>query len=322
MKFRKILAITIAALLVVFNLTSCGQDSAKKTEDGGKKVKVVTTIFPQYDFARNVLKDKGEVKMLLKPGAESHSFEPTPKDIKDIENADVFIYTGGENDVWVKKILKSLGKKAPRTIELLDCTDTVEEETVEGMEHEHHHDEHHEGEHEIDEHVWTSPVNAVKIVEKITDTVSEVDKADKAYFEKNSQAYIKKLKDLDKSFEKVVKEGKRRTILFGDRFPFRYFADRYNLKYYAAFSGCSTETEANASTVKFLIKKVKDEKIPVVFTIEMSDKKIAGSVADATGAKNLTLHSCHNLTKNELEKGEDYISMMKKNIDSLKEALK
>mgnify|MGYP000692075633 CR=1 FL=1 len=290
---------------MVFNLTSCGQDSAKKTEDGGKKVKVVTTIFPQYDFARNVLKDKGEVKMLLKPGAESHSFEPTPKDIKDIENADVFIYTGGENDVWVKKILKSLGKKAPKTIELLDCTDTVEEETVEGMEHEHHHDEHHEGEHEIDEHVWTSPVNAVKIVEKITDTVSEVDKADKAYFEKNSQAYIKKLKDLDKSFEKVVKEGKRRTILFGDRFPFRYFADRYNLKYYAAFSGCSTETEANASTVKFLIKKVKDEKIPVVFTIEMSDKKIAGSVADATGAKNLTLHSCHNLTKNELEKGED-----------------
>ena len=181
--------------------------------------------------------------------------------------------------------------------------------------HEHEHEE------EPDEHVWTSPANAILIAEKIATLLKEKDPANAASYEENSVAYVKQLNALDESFRNVVSSGTRKTVLFGDRFPFRYFADAYGLTYYAAFSGCSTETEASAATVAFLVNKIKEEKLPVVFTIEFSNGKIADSVCDATGAKKLTLHSCHNVSADELANGATYLSIMQKNVETLREAL-
>ena len=287
-----------------------------------KKLTIVTTMFPQFDFTRAVAGDKADITMLLKPGAESHSYEPTPKDMKKIHKADLFIYTGAENDAWAESLLKNMGSKAPKTLAFLELVDTVEEEIVEGMtaeEEEHHHDDE---EVELDEHVWTSPLNAVKIVSAICDELCKLDAANADYYKKNTAKYIDELLALHKSFEEVVKNANRKIFVFGDRFPLRYFADLYGLEYYAAFPGCATDVEASASTIKFLINKVKEEKIPVVFTIEFSNGKIADTICEATGAKKLEFHSCHTVSADDIKKGETYISLMKRNVIVLREALK
>lgn len=287
-----------------------------------KKLTIVTTMFPQFDFTRAVAGDKADITMLLKPGAESHSYEPTPKDMKKIHKADLFIYTGAENDAWAESLLKNMGSKAPKTLAFLELVDTVEEEIVEGMtaeEEEHHHDDE---EVELDEHVWTSPLNAVKIVSAICDELCKLDAANADYYKKNAAKYIDELLALHKSFEEVVKNANRKIFVFGDRFPLRYFADLYGLEYYAAFPGCATDVEASASTIKFLINKVKEEKIPVVFTIEFSNGKIADTICEATGAKKLEFHSCHTVSADDIKKGETYISLMKRNVIVLREALK
>ncbi len=332
---KKILSICLILFLTVTTFTAC---SSKDNTDNGK-IKVVTTIFPQYDFAKKIGGDKVDVKMLLKPGAESHTYEPTPDDIKDIENSDLFIYTGGENDHWIEEVLESASKKDSKLeeIKLLDIVKTLDEETVEGMEeeehdHDHDKDEDHDkddkhddydedSDHEIDEHVWTSPKNAIIIAEKIKDELIEKDKDNKSFYEKNFEELKKELESLDNDFSEVVKNGKRKTILFGDRFPFRYFANEYGLTYYAAFSGCSTDSEADAKTISFLIDKVKKEKLPVVFTIELSSEKIGDTIAEATGAEKLVFHSCHNLSKEDYEKGISYVEIMRKNLENLKKAL-
>ena len=287
-----------------------------------KKLTIVTTMFPQFDFTRAVAGDKADITMLLKPGAESHSYEPTPKDMKKIHKADLFIYTGAENDAWAESLLKNMGSKAPKTLAFLELVDTVEEEIVEGMtaeEEEHHHEDE---EVELDEHVWTSPLNAVKIVSAICDELCTIDAANADYYKKNAAKYIDELLALHKSFEEVVKNANRKIFVFGDRFPLRYFADLYGLEYYAAFPGCATDVEASASTIKFLINKVKEEKIPVVFTIEFSNGKIADTICEATGAKKLEFHSCHTVSADDIKKGETYISLMKRNVIVLREALK
>jgi len=327
-------------------------DKGGKSENNGvttnKKVSIVTTIFPQYDFTKQIVGDKADVTMLLKPGSESHSYEPTPQDIKLIQSCDLFIYTGGENDTWIDGIIESMGDNAPETMKLIDLVNTVEEEIVEGMQHchaddhdcaedddhtddndhveedddhEHDHEHEHEHMHEVDEHVWTSPINAIKIVEQITDVLNEIDPANLEYYSENSAAYIEQLKDLDQRFEDVVEHAKRKVILFGDRFPFRYFADEYDLDYYAAFTGCSANTEASAATVAFLIDKVNELQLPVVFSIELSNEKIADSIAEATDAEKMTFHSIHNLSVEELAANETYISLMEKNIEVLEKAL-
>ena len=337
-----IIAVFIVALIA---LTSCGKGQAETTTEATdtSRLQIVTTIFPQFDFARQITSGKADVTMLLKPGAESHTYEPSPKDIKLIQNSDLFIYVGGENDVWVEDILASMGDVAPDTLRLVDCVPTVTELIVEGMEydHDHDHDHDHEAEHdhdheadhdhdhdhehehegEIDEHVWTSPVNAIAIVNKIAQIVETKDPDNAEFFEANRKAYVEKLTDLDRQFRDVVSSSKRKTILFGDRFPFRYFADEYGLEYYAAFPGCSAQVEASAATVAFLTDKVKEDKLPVVFTIELSNGKIADAIGEATGAQSLTLNSCHNVTKDQMDSGETYLSLMQKNVETLRIAL-
>ena len=225
---KKHISVILTAVLAAVCLSACGQSG--KTEDAGaSELSVVATICPPYYFTRQIAGDDADVIMLLSPGAESHSYEPTPQDIRTIQSCDLFIYTGGESDVWVEDILSSMGDQMPETLRLVDCVPTVTEEIVEGMEHGHEEHEDHgdhedleDHEEETDEHVWTSPQNAIKIVENITSRLCEMDPDNAGSYEKNSAGYIEQLEMLDASFWEVVGQAERRTILFGDRFPFSF----------------------------------------------------------------------------------------------------
>ncbi len=316
MSIKRILCVMMAVMLITVCFCSCS--STENTDKKSGKLSIVTTIFPPYDFARQVAGDKAELTMLLKPGTESHNYDPTPQDIIKIQNADMFIYVGGESDKWVEDMLASASKKPKKIIVMMDCVDKLEEEIVEGMQAE---EEEHGDEVEYDEHVWTSPKNAIKISKKICEELKALDKDNEEFYEKNTNEYSKQLSSLSNDFDNITKNGKRNTMIFGDRFPFKYFADEYHLKYYAAFPGCSSETEPSAATVAFLIDKVKEEKIPVVFTIEFSSGKIADTICESTGAKKLMMHSCHNITQEQFESGITYIELMRNNETVLKEAL-
>lgn len=320
---KRILSVMLAALLAAAVFTGCGTSSAPPKNDGGGKVSVVATIFPPYDFARQIAGDRADVAMLLPPASESHSFEPTPQDIIKIQNCDVFIYVGGESDEWVNSVLSGMDTSHMKIVTLMDCVEVVEEEIVEGMEGEAE-EEPAPGEAEdpeYDEHVWTSPRNAKLIVQKISDTLCEADAPGADAYKANTAAYLAQLDQLDAEFKAVVDGAARRTMVFGDRFPFRYLADAYGLDYFAAFPGCSTETEASAATVKFLIDKVSAEHIPVVFHIELSNEKMADTISEATGAKVLLLHACHNISRDDFLAGKGYLDLMTDNVEALREAL-
>ena len=509
---KKIISFIILTAMV-FTLFGCTANT-KNDED---KLKVVTTIFPQYDFVRQIAGDNVSLKMLLKPGVESHSYEPTPADIIAIQDCDLFITVGGENESWVENILKSFDSSKIKVLKLMDCVDVVETEhdhdhdhghshevnpddikdrpltdwegswnsgipfvndgsldgyisglatsngttadveknnllakwkseyntlkfdgdklsingqaeaqykyagyelvtsengdavwykfeivaETQGMpkyiafndhgtggddhdhedEHDHEEDHDHEGaahfhlrygdtsfeeilsienwaptffdasasgtvvnetmsghshsshdeeeehdhgddhEHEFDEHVWTSPKNAIKIVNQINEILGMLDSENAESYNEKTQGYITELNNLDSSFREIVDNAARKTLIFGDRFPFRYFADEYGLEYFAAFPGCSTETEPSAGTIKDLIDKVKNEQIPVVFYIELSNMKIANTIIEGTNAKNLLFHSCHNVTSEDFSSGVTYVSLMQQNVETLREAL-
>ena len=312
-----------------------------------KKYSVVSTSFPGYDFARAVTKNTNiSTKMLVKPGAETHTYEPTPQDIIDIKNADMFIYVGGDSDTWVEKILKDVDTKKTHVVKLVDLVSTVEEEIVEGMEdeneHEHEHDHDHDHDHdhkhdhdhdheshahkhdhdeeeegpEIDEHVWTSPKKAMEIVKKIAKVASEIDVAEKNKINDNAEKYVAEIAQVDKDLHQAI-DGKISEIVVADRFPFRYFADEFGLKYAAAFSGCSEQTEASAKTISFLINKVKQDKVKKIYKIELSNGKIAETVSKDTGAEVLELHSAHNVTADDFSKGVTYVDLMKRNLVAL-----
>lgn len=267
-----------------------------------------------------------------------------------------FVYTGGDSDEWVDGMLSSIDKSKLKTLKMMDTVKLYEEEMSEGMqeeEHEHHHDDkdhhdedkehhhddkdshdkehhhddkehhHHDGEEgpEMDEHVWTSPANAIQIVKALTETISGLDKDNAQTYQKNAEAYIAKLEKLDKDFHDVIDHAKRKEIIVGDRFPFLYFAKEFGLTYYAAFPGCSTDTEANPATIAFLVDKVKEDHIPVVFHIEMSNEQMSKAIAEATGAKNELLNAVHNVSDEEFKKGVTYIDLMNHNVKVLKEAL-
>ena len=307
-----------------------------------KKYSVVSTSFPGYDFARAVTKNTNiSTKMLVKPGAETHTFEPTPQDIIDIKNADMFIYVGGDSDTWVEKILKDVDTKKTHVVKLVDLVSTVNEEIVEGMEdedehdhdhdyadHDHHHDHDHEShahkhDHdeeeegpEIDEHVWTSPKKAMEIVKKIAEVASEIDAEEKTKINDNTEKYVAEIAQVDKDLHQAI-DGKISEIVVADRFPFRYFADEFGLKYAAAFSGCSEQTEASAKTISFLINKVKQDKVKKIYKIELSNGKIAETVSKDTGAEVLELHSAHNVTAEDFSKGVTYVDLMQRNLVAL-----
>lgn len=326
-RIRKIMILLAAAVFTVAALSACTKDKSNtngKSKDSSGKLNVVATIFPQYDFLRQIGGEHLNLTMLLSPGAESHSFEPTPKDIKNIENSALFVYVGGESDAWVDGILDAVDSSKTNIVTLMDCVTPVEEELIEGMTSEEEESEGETGEQEepeYDEHVWTSPENAKLIVQKLCDSLCEVDPDNADDYRKNTEAYLASLDTLDKQFEDVVNNAKQKEIIVADRFPFRYFVEEYGLTYYAAFPGCATDTEANASTIAFLTDKVKNDRIPVVFHIELSNEKICDSISEATGAKSELLNAVHNISKQDFEAGVTYIDLMEHNVKVLKEAL-
>ena len=325
MKIKRVTALMMIFVLTAF-LTGCAGIRSNNDVDNGK-LKVITTIFAGYDFVRQIAGDNVDLSMLLKPGAEAHSYEPTPRDIIEIQNCDIFIYVGGENDAWIDNILDSIDSGKMRTVNLLDCVDDrYEEETVEGMdaheEHEHEHGDEHGNEHdEWDEHVWTSPANAGQICGEIASVLEDEDPDNADTYAANCSKYIKELDKLDEYIRQIVTESPRDTIVFGDRFPVRYFIEEYGLKYYAAFPGCSQENEASAATIAFLEDKVREQNIPVIFKMELSSPNMAQTIADDTGAAVRTFYSGHNISKDQFEAGETYLSLMYDNAEALKEAL-
>ncbi|WP_077390232.1 metal ABC transporter substrate-binding protein [Mobilibacterium timonense] len=323
---KKIVTILAAALAMAVVLSGCaltGGDADKKATN--EKLSIVCTNFPEYDFARQIAGDKADVTMLLKPGAESHTYEPSPEDIKKIQDCDMFVYVGGDSDEWVEDVLDSVDKSKVTVFRLMDQVKTVEEVTVEGMEPEDEEEPAESGEEEdepeMDEHVWASPKNAATIVKNMAKTMEKLDGKNKQTYEKNADAYVEKINKLDGEFREVVKNGKRKEIIVADRFPFRYFCEEYGLKYYAAFPGCSTDTQPSAKTVAFLTDKVKEDKIPVVFHIELSNEEMSKLIAEATGAKSRLLNAVHNVSDEDFRNGATYVSLMEHNVEVLKEAL-
>ena len=312
-RFKKISAVLVAVAAVVILPLLCF--GFRLTSETTEKLSVVTTSFAPYDFARQISGDKAEVTMLLSPGEESHTFEPTASDIMKIKDCDVFVYGGGESDEWVDSILESVDTEKITVLKMMEITGAVTEKAVEGMETEEEEDEA-----EYDEHVWTSPTNAIKITKAISEAMCEKDKENAGYYLDNTEGYIEELEELDREFSAVSALSKGRYFVVGDRFPFRYLADRYGLKYYAAFPGCSAQTEANPVTLAFLINKMKEEKIPVVFKADLSSGNIASSIGEATGARVMTLYSCHVISSDDYQNGETYVSLMKRNIEGLKAA--
>lgn len=316
---------SIWIFLIIYILVSlCGCTESQK-QDKADSLQIVTTIFPSYDFARSLTKSEADIKLLLKPGMESHTYEPSPGDILDIANCDIFIYNGGESDTWVDEILKITDTSSMKILKLMDCVEPLEEEegtVAEGHDHgaevHHGHGQDHDA---YDEHVWTSPRNAIHIVTKLLELLIEADPPKEAFYRENYRSYRDELQVLDQTFQDIVSKGENKHIIFGDRFPFLYLAKEYGLTYEAAFPGCSAATEPSVKTVAHLIDHIREDDISVVFYAEMSNQKLVRALEDETGAKPRLFHSCHNLTMDEMERGETYLSLMRMNAENLKEAL-
>lgn len=320
---KKILALLLALWIPAAVLSGCApqDDSA-----ASNKLNIVTTIFPAYDWVREILgaeTDRAEITMLLDSGVDLHSYQPTVDDIVKISDCDLFLYVGGESDGWVDDALKNAPNKERKVIRLLDVlgNSAKAEETVAGMQEEEHD---HEEEAEYDEHIWLSLKNAQVLVAAISEALQETDPARKDTYTANAAAYAEKLSALDGEYRAAVDSGKYKTLLFGDRFPFRYLADDYGLDYYAAFPGCSAETEASFETVSFLAGKMDALGLPCVLTIEGTQHKIAETIVQNTAQKNqqiLTMDSMQAVTANDAASGVSYLSIMEKNLSVLKKAL-
>mgnify|MGYP001652907804 FL=1 len=367
----------ISLLLSGCAQTEESQGAFDASPEAAGKLKVAVTLFPYYDFVRQIAGDQVDLQMVIPAGMDSHSFEPTPADIRTIQHADVLISNGGTMEHWLDETLAALDTTSMTIVTMMDYVDTVEEEIVEGMEdadHDHDHahvhaaddhdhsnetpDEHaahaheaddydhsgetpeehaahaheaddhdyvdhdgHEEEIEYDEHIWTSPVNAMKLVDVIGDTLAQADPAHADIYHQGAASYKKELEEIDAGFREVCANRKRSMIVMGDKFPFRYLADEYQLDYRAAFSGCSSDTEPSAKTIAYLIDKVKEEQIPAVYYLELSSHRVAEIIGEETGAEPLLLHSCHNVTRAQFDAGITYAGLMRQNIENLRKGI-
>ena len=335
---KKFAAFVMVVFAVALALSACGMDSNAKSL-ANKKASVVATIYPQYDWLKNILGeyvDKVDLKLLIKNGTDLHSYKPSAQDIASIANADLVVYVGGESDEWIEKALEATPKAGRMQVNLMQVLgDRVkEEEVVEGMqaeeEAEEHEGEHHHHEHaeapENDEHIWLSLKNAQILVKNLAESVSKIDTANAPVYRANAIIYASKLHDLDWAYDSTVSNASQKTILFGDRFPFRYMVDDYGIKYYAAFVGCSAESEASFETVAFLAGMMDSLSLPVIFTIDGSRSNVALAVRNASkNSKSvpvLQLNSMQSVTDEQIRSGVDYMSIMKSNLETLKKGLK
>ncbi len=337
---RKLICSGLSLVLAMGLMAGCGTASKSSSKKSGK-ISVVTTIFPEYDWVREIVgeNDNVEITMLLDKGVDLHSYQPSVKDIATVGACDVFVYVGGESDGWVDNALAEASNKDMKVINLVDVLgdEAKVEEIVEGMENNHDHHDHEdaeeasehdhedaEEEEEIDEHVWLSLKNAAVICSEISSVLGEVDKEHKSDYEKNYKAYQEKLTSLDQKYESAVSEASLDTVLFGDRFPFRYLMDDYKIHYFAAFTGCSAESEASFETITFLAGKVDELGLKSILKIESSTEEIAKTISENTESKDqeiLTMDSMQATTSSDVKKGATYLSVMEKNLEVLKKAL-
>lgn len=321
---KRIIAFLLAALLIL-GLCACG-GTVSDTKTDSKKLQIVTTIFPIYDWVSAVTAGTdAEITMLLDSGVDLHSFQPSAQNILKVATCDVFLYVGGESDAWVKDALAEATNKNMTVLNLMEVLGDLvkEEETVEGMEETEEEDDEEEGP-EYDEHIWLSLKNAAFLTDRIVEALAEKDPAHAEAYRANAAAYVQKLRLLDEAYAKTVADASGRTLLFGDRFPFRYLCDDYGLSYYAAFSGCSAETEASFETVAFLAGKVDELGLGAVLTIEGTDHRIAQTIVQNTRTRDqriLTLDSLQSVTARDVQNGATYLSIMEKNLEVLREAL-
>ena len=327
------------ALVLAASLTACGRQQAP--EDG--RLQVVCTLFPYYDFVRQIGGDAVDVTLVVPAGRETHSFEPTPRDVIRISEADVFVYNGGESEQWVGDILDAAGEDIPYVLAMMDAAQLYEEEYAEGMQaasgHDHSHEDDHDHDHDhdhgdgeehghedggetgYDEHIWTSPVTAMALCRALTDTLCRADPGHAEDYRARLADYLASLEALDEAFRAVVDGGSRRLLVFGDRFPLLYFCREYGLDYRAAFHGCAGDTEPSLATLKYLIDLVEEQHVPVVYTIELSSRKVAQAIAETTGAQVRTFHSCQTVSRREFDDGVTYLQLMEGNVEALREGL-
>lgn len=302
---KKLTAWMLLMLALMFGQTACAET-----------FRIVASNFPCYDFARQVAGEKAEVTMLIRPGTEVHSFEPSPSDILSVGDADMFVYVGGESDVWAEEILASFDNP-PMAVRMMDHVKLLEEEHHVGDGHHHHeHDEL-----ALDEHIWTSPKNAVQMVRAMEEALCAVMPEEEEFFRANADRYAAEIEALDAEIEAIVAGAVRDELLFADRFPFLYMAHDYGFHYSAAFTSCATDTEPSAKKLVELIETIREESIPVVYTIEMSNGAIARTLAEETGAEIMEMHSVQTVTRSEFEAGESYVSLMRKNVEAMRKGL-
>lgn len=322
MNLKKIILIIIA-ILIVLGMTFVIVRRGKSKQKDSDKIQVVASNFASYDFLRAIIGDDENIQLtfLLGPGKDAHSYDPTAQDLITIQNADLFVYVGGEMEKWADKVLDSLENDNTKTICIADDVDTIEEKEVDGAEETEEEEEEEEG--AFDEHIWTSPANAIKMVNSLEKAMEEVDNSNASKYKQNAEKYIAQIKEVDNKIQDIVDNKARDRLIFGDKMPMQYFIDYYNLEVTAAFNGCSTETEPSASTIAYIERKVKEEKIPVVLYIELNNGKVAKTIADeaGNGCEALQIQTLHNVSLDDFKQGETWVSLMTRNLDVLRKAL-
>lgn len=292
----------VICVLCILLICGCTAENKAPTQE---KMTIVTTTFPLYDFARQVCGEKADVKMLIKPGSEVHTYDPLPSDMKSIYDSDLFICVGGESDKWVETMLDDMDITV---LSLIDCTA-------------HHNHEHGEQSH-VDEHIWTSPQNAIKMIEKICDSIVEIDSDNTTYYQKNCDDYVGKITTASQQIKDCVSSCESPFILVADRFPFAYFTDEYGIDYEAAFDGCAVSTDISLKTMSRLAKTIETRGIKTVYVTELSSQNIAKALRQEYGVKIVELHSAHNVTLKDFEAGISYVDILYRNCDAIEEGLK
>lgn len=303
---KKFLSVFLTVCFLVFTFCGCSQQKVNQ------KITIVATVFPPFDFARSIAGEKADVLKLVPEGSESHSFEPTPNQIKTVEDCDLFLCIGGQGENWAERITEN--KKYGKTLKLIENVQLLEAHSTEEHDHNNNEDAHH---HEHDEHIWTSPNNALEMSRAILTALCEIDSQNSEYYKTNFEELKAQLEELDKDFKSIDFDT---PLFFGDRFPFLYLAKEYSFEYFAAFPGCEEQTEPDIKTLAHLIEEVKEQNAKYIYYTEFSNKKIALMLCEETKAQPLLLHSCHNITKEEMKNGETYISIMKRNLENIKKS--
>jgi zinc transport system substrate-binding protein len=319
MKLKKIILIIVVIIFVLLIVCAIILKKHEKIENKNGKLNVVVTSFSAYDFVRQIAGDKVNLTFLLGPGVDAHGYDPTASDLIKIQKSDIFVYIGGEMEKWTPKVLSNLDTKNTKVVCIADSIQKIDEQEIDGAEPEQEDKQEQVG--SFDEHIWTSPANAMKMVEYLANMLCENDSVNKELYLSNASNYINEIKEVQSEIQKIVDNKVRDRLVFGDKMPMQYFLNEYGLKASAAFSGCSTETEPSSSTIAYLVNKVKQDKIPVVLYIEMSSGKVAKTIAEETGAEAVQIQSLHNVSKTDFENGETYVSLMTRNLDVLKKSL-